>query len=66
MVAMKRDVNVLKTIIARLAETFDVLQKAQIVHADLKPDNILIDFDAASQTVTDVKLIDFGSSFQYN
>lgn len=48
MVAMKRDVNVLKTIIARLAETFDVLQKAQIVHADLKPDNILIDFDAAS------------------
>jgi dual specificity tyrosine-phosphorylation-regulated kinase 2/3/4 len=37
-----------------------------VVHADIKPDNILIDFDQREQKVTGVKLIDFGSSFLYN
>jgi len=43
-----------------------VLQKAKIIHSDLKPDNILVDFDYQTQKIKEVKLIDFGSSFMYN
>jgi len=35
----------------------------KIVHADIKPDNILVAFDG--RQITDVKLIDFGSAFSY-
>ncbi len=35
-----------------------------IVHADLKPDNILIEMDNSG--VTNLKLIDFGSSFLFS
>jgi serine/threonine protein kinase len=35
----------------------------KIVHADIKPDNILLSFDG--KNLNDVKLIDFGSSFSY-
>jgi len=35
-----------------------------IVHADIKPDNILIDMNAGG--ITGLKLIDFGSAFSYD
>jgi serine/threonine protein kinase len=37
-----------------------------IVHADLKPDNILIDYDSESQQIKALKIIDLGSSFLLN
>jgi len=36
------------------------------VHSDLKSDNILIDFDYRRSCVRSVKVIDFGSSFDFN
>lgn len=50
-------------LIRMLAEVLDVLAMFRIVHADLKPDNILIEFDG--RRLKDVKLIDFGSAFSY-
>ena len=35
-----------------------------IVHADIKPDNILVDFDG--KTIKSLKVIDFGSSFVFS
>ena len=34
------------------------------MHADLKPDNILIEFDGVK--ISELKLIDFGSAFLFN
>jgi serine/threonine protein kinase len=33
------------------------------VHADLKPDNILIDYDEEQNKIKSLKVIDFGSAF---
>ena len=46
-----------------MAEVLDCLSRKQIVHADLKPDNILIDFDG--KRIKELKLIDFGSAFSF-
>ena len=46
-----------------MAEIFHVLSAARIVHADIKPDNILVNFDG--RQIKDIKLIDFGSAFSY-
>lgn len=34
-----------------------------IVHADLKPENIIVDYDEEAQQINSLKIIDFGSSF---
>lgn len=39
------------------------MSKRKVVHADLKPDNILVDFDG--KRITGLKLIDFGSAFSF-
>ncbi len=55
------DQYVLKVLVRMLAEALDALQVNQIVHADLKPDNILIEWD--NEDIVGIKLIDFGSAF---
>jgi len=37
-----------------------------IVHADLKPENVIIDFDEQTQKIISLKIIDLGSSFLLN
>lgn len=36
------------------------------MHADLKPDNIIIDYDSELQQIKSLKIIDLGSSFLLN
>jgi serine/threonine protein kinase len=62
---LKEDKEILRDFIFRLAQIFEVLTLFRIVHADIKPDNILIALDAATHKIADIKLIDFGSAFSY-
>jgi serine/threonine protein kinase len=60
---MKSDHNVLRQFIRKIAEVYTVLSEFKIVHADIKPDNILVSYNG--KEITEIKLIDFGSAFSY-
>jgi len=47
-----------------MLEVFELLSELDIVHADIKPDNILLDFDGKS--IKSLKVIDFGSAFIFS
>ena len=36
------------------------------MHSDIKPDNILVQFDNTHSKITEIKLCDFGSSFKFD
>ena len=48
-----------------MLKTLKYFSDKQVVHADLKSENILISFDYEKQKLQEVKVIDFGSSFQF-
>lgn len=49
-----------------MVEIFEVLAKFGIVHGDLKPDNILVEFEQDCSDIKQIKLIDFGSAFEFH
>ena len=53
----------LRSFIIKIAQSLDVLQHFGIVHSDLKPDNILVEMNQNNTDVTNIKIIDFGTSF---
>ena len=53
----------MKDFIRLMAEIFDLLSSINVVHADIKPDNILVGVNFDTQRITELKLIDFGSAF---
>ena len=60
---MRNSIEVMKDFIKRMSEALLLFSRIGIVHADLKPDNILIDFDEETQQIRTLKIIDFGSAF---
>jgi serine/threonine protein kinase len=64
--ALRNNFDLLRDFIYRMCETLSLFAKLSIVHADLKPDNILIDFDEQTQQISSLKIIDLGSSFLLN
>lgn len=58
--------TILQTFIRKMAEIFEVLAQFGIVHGDLKPDNILVEFEQDMSDIKQIKLIDFGSAFEFH
>ncbi len=64
--AMQKDVNLVKKVIYEAAQVMILLTENNIVHSDVKPENILIKTGLNSKNETiikEVKLIDYGSCF---
>lgn len=59
---LKRDKSLLKELFSQIIKGIKFLSSLGIVHGDIKPDNILIDFDGTK--LHSVKIIDFGSAFE--
>jgi serine/threonine protein kinase len=63
------DINNLKNFIRKLLTFIKFLNLNGVVHCDMKPENILIDFDTNDENKLEMKklkIIDFGSSFFIN
>lgn len=56
----------LKQLIKLVAKFLVSLQSYNMVHGDLKPANMLVEFDAERTTVLDIRIKDFQSSFKFD
>lgn len=61
-----RNCKQLKRVIKMLLEALDFIHECGVVHCDFKAENIIIDIDLDTQTVSSVRIIDFGSSFEFH
>jgi len=63
---MKRDSRLLGQFLAQGLQAISVLERHEIIHSDLKPDNILVDWDIyGDQAQCRVRICDFGSASSF-
>mmetsp|Transcript_1765 Transcript_1765/g.2278 ORF Transcript_1765/g.2278 Transcript_1765/m.2278 type:complete len:82 (+) Transcript_1765:1827-2072(+) len=63
---MRNNLALTQDFIQRMSKALKLFHEAGVVHADLKPDNILVDFDEQQQKIKSLKIIDLGSAFLLN
>mmetsp|Transcript_34711 Transcript_34711/g.53268 ORF Transcript_34711/g.53268 Transcript_34711/m.53268 type:complete len:92 (+) Transcript_34711:3204-3479(+) len=61
---VNKDIKILKTFVIQIAEALDLLSEFKLVHADLRPENILLSLDKQHSKIEMVKVVDYGSSFR--
>ena len=61
--ALRKSKGILKDLIKRTMLAYMLVQEVGMVHADIKPDNILLEIE--NDRAKTMKLIDFGSVFSY-
>lgn len=64
--ALRTNLSLLRDFLLRMTSALNLFAKLSIVHGDLKPDNIIIDFEEQTQKIRTLKIIDLGSSFLLN
>ena len=60
---MISDLSQFKHFIRHILEFLSILSSHKIVHSDIKPDNILIEYDWKTFEIKQIKIIDFGSAY---
>ena len=60
---LRSNLHLLKEFLYRMCLALRMFTRNGIVHADLKPENIIIEFDSETATIKSLKIIDLGSSF---
>ena len=62
------NVNQFKYLLRQLVIGINYINSKDIIHSDIKPENILIDYtyELHSFHINNIKIIDYGSSFLYN
>ena len=63
---LRTNLELLKDFLDRMCMALSAFARISIVHGDLKPDNIIIDYDQSTQSIRTLKIIDLGSSFLLN
>ena len=63
---LRNDLKLLTSFIKMMTSVLQLFYQAGVVHADMKPDNILIDFCEETNTIKELKIIDLGSAFLLN
>jgi serine/threonine protein kinase len=63
---LRKSTNLLRDFLFKMLQALSLFERLGIVHADLKPDNILIDYDSDKEEIKSLKIIDLGSSFLLN
>jgi len=56
----------MKDFLKRMADALSLFSKVGVVHADLKPDNIILNYDEETRQIQSLKIIDLGSAFLLN
>jgi len=64
--ALRTNLDLLKDFLYRMCVALGLFARLSIVHGDLKPDNIIIDYEPETQSIRTLKIIDLGSSFLLN
>eukprot|EP00742_Colponemidia_sp_Colp-10_P005295 GILJ01005656.1.p1 GENE.GILJ01005656.1~~GILJ01005656.1.p1 ORF type:complete len:554 (-),score=66.86 GILJ01005656.1:261-1823(-) len=63
---LRSHTNVLRKFLRDMFQVLDVLSAHGIVHSDLKPDNILIEYKDSETVYSSLRVIDFGSAFNFD
>ena len=59
------DARLFKSLLRSLLHAVALLRESQVAHADIKPDNILVDYDSVGKEFRSILLVDFGSAFRF-